>query len=152
MIDVDSNLVEFFGKNLAEVIVSEKLLLPPGLFEIDEKTRVSDLMTNLEYDESELLRLLQDLSRLSQNTFLDKKQLDKNFDYILRHDEVNCDQLNIKGRHNLMLSEIDLKTFLYQAIEEEAVVLIVGQNEKKTISTVLFFKERGVLNSFYHIV
>ena len=41
MIRIDTKLIEFFGKSLAEVIILEKLLLPPGIFEIDHETMVS---------------------------------------------------------------------------------------------------------------
>jgi hypothetical protein len=141
-------LLEYFTMELAEIIVLEKLLIPPGIYDVCKDSLVMDLLPYLELSEKELVKVLKSMIVLSKDLSLNSKESLQAVDVILCICGERKDYLDMPSKSFLYLSEVDLKKIIKEAIDNRLRILVVGGEVKKNISTTLFLREKGVLDSY----
>ena len=145
---ISDKLLDYFSLDMAEIVVVEKLLIPPGVYDVSKETLICDLMKFLDFSENDLLERLRSALELSKDLYVSSIDNVVPSDVILCIDDIPDQYDSMPSESFVFMRDIDLKTFIKVASQKKSRILVVGGSIKKNMSTTLFLREKGVFNSY----
>ena len=136
---ISDKLLDYFSLDMAEIVVVEKLLIPPGVYDVSKETLICDLMKFLDFSENDLLERLRSALELGKDLYVSSIDNVVPPDVILCIDDIPDQYDSMPSESFVFMRDIDLKTFIKVASQKKSRILVVGGSIKKNMSTLIAY-------------